>query len=314
MFFLFSSAAGGNAHAVAGRSRAAGRRAFGVLYLYLYLYMYSRTRLGSVSGSARQCSAAIAVDIAPARCVRTTRPYLRRSPQGRRLVRAALAGGGLDGRWATCTGADSQTPHERPGAACEHPVPAFASVLWPSPLASAPLLAGAAKRVREPPALKSRRENGRKTPTPGIRSTSFYALQYDHALHRGHFASHAGLNWMRLMAISDGHPGDSAAFSQLLSAAEAVSADHLHTSPVAAVVDLTLGRGDPDIAAAIGGLSHEILRPSDARPRGDQPNSASVATVSLSASRAASWQFRRLACVLRDIRKSLLMLNCPSVG
>jgi hypothetical protein len=113
------------------------------------------------------------------------------------------------------------------------------------------------------------------------------------------------------MAISNGHPGDSAAFSQLLSAAEAVSADHLHSSPMAAVADLSASRGGSDIAAAIGGLSHEILRPSDARPRGDQPNGASLATVSLSTSRAASWQFRRLACVLRDIRKSLLMPHPP---
>jgi hypothetical protein len=85
------------------------------------------------------------------------------------------------------------------------------------------------------------------------------------------------------MAVVNGRPEDSAAFSQLLSAAEAVSADNIHSSPMTAVADHSnVSRGPSDVAIAIGGPAHESINPSDARSRSEQANGTHVTTVSLS--------------------------------
>jgi hypothetical protein len=88
------------------------------------------------------------------------------------------------------------------------------------------------------------------------------------------------------MAVVNGRSDDSAAFSQLLSAAEAVSADNIHSSPMTAVADHSnVGRGLSDASIATGGPVHENLHLSDAGSRGEQANGAHVATVSFSTSR-----------------------------
>ncbi|KAI9776645.1 MAG: hypothetical protein M1839_009451 [Geoglossum umbratile] len=81
------------------------------------------------------------------------------------------------------------------------------------------------------------------------------------------------------MAITNGHSDDSAAFSQLLSAA-AEAADVIHSSPMAAAVDhSSVSRGASDASAAIGGQTHETLRSSDVRPRNGQVPGGSVTMV-----------------------------------
>jgi hypothetical protein len=81
------------------------------------------------------------------------------------------------------------------------------------------------------------------------------------------------------MAVANGRSDDSAAFSQLISAAEAISADSIHSSPMTGLADHSnVGRGASDAAIAVGGPAHEVLHPSS---RGEQTNGGSIAVVSL---------------------------------
>ncbi|KAH0545362.1 hypothetical protein FGG08_000503 [Glutinoglossum americanum] len=75
------------------------------------------------------------------------------------------------------------------------------------------------------------------------------------------------------MAVVNGRSDDSAAFSQLLSAAEAVSADNINSSPMTAIADHSnIGRGPSGVAIAVGGPAHESFHPSDVRSRSEQVN------------------------------------------
>jgi hypothetical protein len=109
------------------------------------------------------------------------------------------------------------------------------------------------------------------------------------------------------MAITNGHSDDSAAFSQLLSAA-AEAADVIHSSPMAAAVDhSSVSRGASDAPAAIGGQTHETLRPSDARPRNGQVPGGSVTMVVSPVnvqSRVMGISERSCLACLRDIRRA----------